>query len=234
MTLMHAICLLAVLPMQSPEPARPASLGAATSPAGTSPSATDPARIVRFLELCETTRRGAILQLEHELRSQRNAAAANRSPVKIAQLESRLKDLRARRELVVPTLSFPPQAGSIGRLPSDACYVEQIVSPDEVLIRCHFRVPVTTVRDFRAYREFVSQPVPAIVRGWKQPLSEGQDTTTRDVFEVLGRETYATQGGAARTVLVLRPFNLAEVERYRPGAKSDASSRATVAEAFGG
>jgi hypothetical protein len=152
--------------------------------------------------------------LEHELRKQKNAAATERSPVRISQLEGRLKDLQSGQELIVPTISFPPQPGAIGRLPDDACYVEQVISPDEVLVRCHFRVPVTTVRNFRAYRDSVVQPVPAVVRGWKRDLSEGQDTSTTEIFEVVGRERYATQGGAMRTVLVLKLFNMDELRPY--------------------
>jgi hypothetical protein len=218
MNLVHFVCLLAVLPMQT----------AATKPA------TAPPRIARFLELCETTRRGAILQLEHEIRKQRNAPSAERSPVKISQLEARLKQLQSREELVVPTIAFPPQVGAIGRLPDDACYVEQVVSPNEVLIRCHFRVPVTTVRDFRAYRDAVVQPVAAVVRGWKQHVSEGQDTTTREIFEVVGRDRYATQGGASRTVLVLKPFNAAELEPYLQSGPPSKTIRPLAAGASGG
>lgn len=198
MNLVHLICVITMLPMQAATPAPPTA-----SP-----------RIARFLELCETTRRGAILQLEHELRKQKNAAATERSPVRISQLEGRLKDLQSGQELIVPTISFPPQPGGIGRLPDDACYVEQVISPDEVLVRCHFRVPVTTVRNFRAYRDSVVQPVPAVVRGWKRDLSEGQDTSTTEIFEVVGRERYATQGGAMRTVLVLKLFNMDELRPY--------------------
>jgi|GEM_PF-2472021 len=200
MNLVNLVCLIAVLPMQ---------------PAATKPAVAPP-RIARFLELCETTRRGAILQLEHELRNQRNAPSAQRSPLKISQLETRLKQLQSGQELTVPTISFPPQAGAIGRLPDDACYVKQVISSDEVLIRCHFRVPVTTIRNYRAYRDAVVQPVTAVVRGWNQQVSEGQDTTTQEIFEVVGRDRYATQGGGGRTVLVLKPLEMGELEPYLP------------------
>lgn len=197
MNLLHFVCVIPLLSLQAAD-ARP----------------TAPPRIAGFLELCETTRRGAILQVEHELRKQRNAPAAQRSPTRISQLEARLKELQSRTELLVPTISFPPQPGMIGRLPGDACYVEQVVSRDEVLIRCHFRVPVTTVRNFRSYRDSVVYPVAMIVRGWKQPVSEGQDTRTSEVFEVMGRERYSTQGGAMRTVMLLKPFDMAELQPY--------------------
>ncbi len=218
MNLVNLVCLIAVLPLQT----------AATKPAAAPP------RIARFLELCETTRRGAILQLEHEIRKQRNAPSAERSPVRISQLETRLRQLQSGQELVVPTIAFPPQAGTIGRLPDDACYVEQIVSPGEVLIRCHFRVPVTTVRNFRANRDTVVQPVAAVVRGWKQQVSEGQDTTTGEIFEVLGRERYATQGGGSRTVLVLKPFHAGELEPYLRSVPTAKPAKPLVAPASEG
>ncbi len=218
MNLVNLACLIAFLPLQTP----------ATK------AADAPPRIARFLELCETTRRGAILQLEHEIRKQRNAPSAERSPVKNAQLEARLRQLQSGQELVVPTIAFPPQAGTIGRLPDDACYVEQVVSPNEVLIRCHFRVPVTTVRNFRAYQDIVVQPLAALVRGWKQQVFEGQDTTTQEIFEVVGRERYATQGGGSRTVLVLKPFDTGELEPYLRSVPITKPAKSLIAPASGG
>jgi len=218
MNLVHLICLITVLPMQAAPPAPPSA----------------PPRIARFLELCETTRRGAILQLEHELRKQKNAAATERSPVRISQLEGRLKDLQSGQELIVPMISFPPQPGAIGRLPDNACYVEQVISRDEVLVRCHFRVPVTTIRDFRAYRDSVVQPVPAVIRSWKRRVAEGQDTATSETFEVIGRDRYATQAGATRTVLVLKPFNMDELRPYLTTEPTSKVGGRVTARATGG
>ncbi len=201
MNLVHLTCLLTLLPLQ-------ASSGALDKA---------PPRIARFLELCETTRRGAILQLEHELRKQRNAPQDQQAPAKIAQLEARIRELDSGDELLVPAISFPPQVGAIGRLPGDACYIEQIISPDEVRVRCHFHVPVTSVRKFRAYRESVVQPVDAVIRGWRREVAEGQDTRTGELFEVTGREVYATERGSARSILILKPFDKKELEPYLKG-----------------
>lgn len=198
------------------------------------PPAAAPPRIARFLELCETTRRGAILQLEHELRKQKNAPASERSSARIAQLEARLRDLQTGHELIVPTISFPPQPGAIGRLPGNSCYVDQVISANEILVRCHFRVPVTAVRDFRVYRDSVVQPVTAVVRGWSQPVSEGQDTTTDEIFEVVGRERYTTQGGAVRQVLVLKQFDLGQLARYRDTASTAKAAKPVSGGVSGG
>jgi hypothetical protein len=198
MSLAYLICVLAAL----------------QTPVNDSPAASAPPQIAQFLNLCETTRRGAILQLEHELRKLKSAPTAERSAVRIAQLDTRLKELQSGRELIVPTISFPPQSGAIGRLPGDSCYVEQVISADEVLIRCHFRVPVTTVKNFRAYRDTVVQPVAAVVRGWTSPVAEGQDAKTQEIFEVVGRDRYATQSGGNRTVLILKPFNTDQLRPY--------------------
>jgi hypothetical protein len=79
---------------------------------------------------------------------------------------------------------------------------------------------VTTDKNFRAYRDTVVQPVAAVVRGWTSPVAEGQDAKTQEIFEVVGRDRYATQSGGNRTVLVLKPFNTDQLRPYlRRGSK---------------
>src|SRR5437016_4432357 len=119
------------------------------APADNRPVKSDavPAKVEAFLKLCESSRRGAILQLEHTLRGLRSQSPKSPQVTRqIAKIEEDLRVLRANKEPVVPTLGFPPEVGAIGRLPRLTCHVEQIVSDREMLVRCFFPVKVTTVR----------------------------------------------------------------------------------------
>ncbi len=175
-----------------------------------------PPKIASFLAQCETSRRGALLQIEHRLRGLRRETP--RSPAsarQIAQLEERLRALESGQELVVPPLSFPLQAGSIGRLDGLESHVDQVVSRKEVLARCYFRVPVITVRNFQRHQEVVTQTVPIVIRGFEgDPPIEGQDWEVPGVFEVTGVERYQIVGGGFKEVTVLAPFDLQAVAPY--------------------
>ena len=153
-----------------------------------------PPKIAKFLEQCETSRRGAVLQIEHRLRGLRQESPRSATSARqIVQLEEQLRDLESGRQLVVPPISFPLQAGSIGRLDALECHVDQVVSPQELLLRGYFRVPVITVRNFRKQQEVVTQSVPLLIRGLKEdPPIEGQDWVAPGVFEVTGVERYQT------------------------------------------
>jgi hypothetical protein len=110
-----------------------------------------PANVEAFAKLCENSRRGAIMHLEHTLRGLRSQGSKSPDAARrIAAAEADLRVLRANKEPVVPPLGFPPEAGAIGRLPRLTCHVEQIVSDHEMLVRCFFPVKVTTVRHFQA------------------------------------------------------------------------------------
>lgn len=189
---------------------------------GGSATAAPPPKIARLLELCETSRRGAILQIEHKLRGLRQGNAGkdtepSGAKLEIADLERQLKFLRTTPLPVMPTLSFPPQVGTIGRLPGLSCHVDQIVSAEEMLVRCFFRVPVVTVRNFKGQRELVEETVSCLVRGTPTSTArEGTDFETEGLYEVVGTETYQTAGGKARNLLVLRPFDMKLMERYLP------------------
>lgn len=177
---------------------------------------TIPARIEHFLELCETSRRGAILQVEHQLRGLRNRASATRATSgQIARLEEQLRILRTNAKPVVPQLSFPPQVGAIGRLPGLNCHVDQVVSDNEILVRCYFPVVVRSVKNFAPRRETVVQPVRFLIRGLAtQDIRVGRDQEMLDVFEVTGKGTYKTLDGRSKDVLVLTEFDMKAVEPY--------------------
>lgn len=200
---------------------------------GQAPRASAPApppKIARLLELCETSRRGAILQLEHKLRGLRQkgktgAAAKSTTTAdssrQIADLERQLKFLETTPLPVMPTISFPPQVGTIGRLPGESCHVDQIVSTHEMLVRCFFHVPVVTVQNFKGQREIVAESVPCVIRGLDTSKGrEGTDFETDGLYEVLGTETYQTAGGKSRQLVVLRPFDRKSLEKYLPSAPS--------------
>ncbi|MEX0678082.1 MAG: hypothetical protein WD063_13455 [Pirellulales bacterium] len=175
-----------------------------------------PAKIEKFLKLCETSKRGAILNLEHELRGLRRQAPQTREASRhIANLEEQLRVLRSNERPVVPPIAFPPQVGAIGRLPRLSCHVDQVVSDDALLVRGFFPVVVTTVHRFQAQRETVVQPVRFLVRGLPtRNVDEGSDLEMLDVFEVTGQETHRSADGGSDSVLVLKPFDMKSVEPY--------------------
>jgi hypothetical protein len=175
-----------------------------------------PPKIASFLAQCESSRRGALLQIEHRLRGlRREKPLSSASARQIGLLEEQLRVLDSGQQLVVPPLSFPLQAGSIGRLDGFECHVDQVVSGQEVLVRCYFRVPVITVQNFQRRQELVTQSVPLLIRGWEgDPPIEGQDWEIPGALEVAGVERYQTVGGGLKEVTVLTPFDLKAVARY--------------------
>ncbi len=105
--------------------------------------------------------------------------------------------------------------GAIGRLPSLACHVDQVVSENELLVRCFFKVPVVTVRNFVAHRETVTRPVEFLIQGIEtQRVQEGGDLALPQVFEVAGRQTYDTTAGRSKRLLVLKTFDMKSLEPY--------------------
>ena len=194
-----------------------ASLSAATqaaAPAGTP----IPAKIEAFLRNCETNRRGAILQLEHTLRGLQNHGAQTPDVARrIKTIESDLQVLRANKQPIVSTLSFPPEIGAIGRVPRLNWHIDQIVSDRELIVRCYFNVRTTAVRRYVARVETKVQPVSFVVRGIEtKDLREGSDPPVPQVFEITGRETYSLAGGGSTSVWVLEPFDMAAVQDYFP------------------
>jgi hypothetical protein len=196
---------------------------------GQTPQTEPPPKIAKLLELCERSRRGAILQLEHKLRGlrqQSNARATAKNPLaedsdpQIAKLKRQLEFLQTTPLPVIPTISFPPQVGAIGRLPGESCHVDQIVSAKEMVVRCFFQVPVVTVRNFKGQREIVEESVPCVIRGLHtSKFREGTDFETDSLYEVVGTETYQTAGGKSRQLVVLRPFDRKTLEKYLPTSK---------------
>jgi hypothetical protein len=175
-----------------------------------------PPRIEKFLQACETSRRGAIVQLEYELRGLR--AGGDTSPKaaeRIRKIEARLEALRANREPVVPALAFPPEIGAIGRLPRLTCHVDQVLGDEEMLVRAIFAIKVRTVRQFRARLETVERETPLLIRGVPTgKFTAGSDVQLLEVFEIVGRHTYTSVGGQSIAVLVLAPFDMSAIKPY--------------------
>ncbi len=195
---------------------------AADAPASSAPSAVVKptpatlAKIEAFVKHCDTSRRGAIMSLEHTLRGLNSAGGKNPQAARqIAAVEAELRVLRANKEPVVPPLSFPPEVGAIGRLPRLTCHVEQVVSDREMLVRCNFPVKVTTVKRYQARGETVTQGILFLVRGLStREAREGADLQMLQVLEITGKETYKTVDGKSNTVWVLGEFDMKTAEPY--------------------
>lgn len=178
------------------------------------PSKPSVATIEAFLKLCETTRRGAILQFEHELRGLKaKGTSDNKTVRRIRTLELHLEALRAGKHPVVPTLSFPPEVGAIGRLPRLTCYVERVLSGQEMLVRVYFPVKVATVEHYRGKGETHMPAIGFLVRG--VPTSDFHAGSNRElsaVLQVTARRPANTPGGTP--TWVLEPFDMTEVEAH--------------------
>jgi hypothetical protein len=174
-----------------------------------------PAKIEAFLKSCESSRRGAVLQLEHKLRGLRRQSATSEQQRQIARAETELRLLRANERPVVPQLPFPPTVGAIGRLPRLTCHVDRVISADEALVRCYFPVVVTTVRNFTARRETVVHAVRFVLRGLPTgDLRESSDREMLGVFEVVGKQKYQAADGSTSDVYLLTEFDMRAVEPY--------------------
>ena len=179
------------------------------------PEAVTP-RISAFLQLCETSRRGAILQLEHTLRGLRAQHPQTQAIVRrTAEAEASLQILKANREPVVPPLRFPPEIGAIGRLPRLSCHVDQVLTENEMLVRCFFPVKVPTVRHYRGSLETISRPITFLVHGVPtRDVQPGSDLELVQVFEISAARTYRTIAGQNATALVLSEFDMKTVEPF--------------------
>jgi hypothetical protein len=174
-----------------------------------------PPKIAAFLKQCETSRRGAIAQLEHSLRGLQSQDASPETAGRIAKIQADLRALRANKEPVVAPLAFPPERGAIGRLPRLHCHVNQVLSDREMLVECYFPLRVSTVRHFQPRAETIEQAVTFLVRGVStEGAEEGADLEVLDVLEVLGKQTYKTVDGSSRSVWVLGDFDMHAVEPY--------------------
>ena len=116
--------------------------------------------------------------------------------------------------------------GNIGRLPRLTCHVDQILSDDEMLVRCLFSLKVTSVERFQPRYETVVRPVTFLVRGLStQQTHEAADLELLQVFEVSGTHTYRTVGGSQATVHVLSPFDMKAIEPYFQALAAPAVTR---------
>jgi hypothetical protein len=177
---------------------------------------TAPANVEAFVKHCETSRRGAIMTLEHTLRGlQARNAKTPEVTRHIAEVEADLRVLRSNKEPLVPPLGFPPEVGAIGRLPRPTCHVEQVLSANEMIVRCNFPVKVTTVRRYQAQGETVTQGLNFLVRGVStREAREGADLQMLQVLEITGKKTYKTVEGKLNTVWVLAEFDMKAAEPY--------------------
>ena len=173
-------------------------------------------RIEAFVELCETSRRGAIAVAQRRLRALRsNGVNTSKASKQIRQLEDELKVLRDGTQPVVPAMRFPPEVGAIGRLPKLSCHVDQILSGDSMLVRCFFTVKVVTVERFQPRGESVVRPVTFLVRGLPTAdVMEGADLELAQVFEITGTASYRTADGRSQSTMVLSEFDMKAVEPY--------------------
>src|SRR5262249_43552702 len=175
--------------------------------------ASDLRRIEQFAQSCENARRGEIMQLEHALGGLRSGAKSADSAPRIARIEADLRTLRAGKNPVVPNLRFPPEVGGIGRLPQLSAHVEQILSDQEMLVRCFFPVRIALVRNREPQGETVVQETTFVVRGLPTAaVQEGSDIELSQVFEVVGKSKYPTANGGSATALVVSEFDMKKVE----------------------
>jgi hypothetical protein len=186
----------------------------ATGQSSDRPAKPSAATIEAFLKVCETTRRGAILQFEHELRGLQSTGASDlKTARRIRTLQLNLEALHAGKHPVVPTLSFPPEIGAIGRLPRLTCHVDRVLSANEMLVRVYFPVKVATVKHFQRMGDTAMPAVSFFVRG--VPTAEYQAGREREltaVLEITGRQTGNSAGGISNWVL--EPFDMSAVEAH--------------------
>jgi hypothetical protein len=174
-----------------------------------------PPRIETFLRESEELRRGTIMRLEQQLRTLRAQPSSPDARQKVAKLTEDLRTLQSRKEPIVPTLKYPPAVGAIGRLPRLSAHVEQVLAGGKMLVRCDFSLKVRAVQNFRPRYETVFQPVTFLVDGVPAgEAHEGADLPLAQVFEITGTHSYRLTTGQARTVMVLRPFDMKQVEPY--------------------
>jgi hypothetical protein len=190
--------------------------GSATAWAQTPQKAPLSAPLRAFADECETLRQGTILKLEESLRGLKSGQIVTLDkPAIIRQTEDDLKALKSHQRMVVPLLRFPPRAGQIGRLPGGGVYVEQILGPQEALVRCSYHMTVIVTRNKLAVSEVVHQRPLFKIRG--VPTAEWETSTDVELlgtFEITGSERYQTVEGKSATVLVLKPLDMQPIEDY--------------------
>lgn len=154
------------------------------------------------------------MQFEHELRGlQSTGATDNKTAQRIRTLQLHLEALRAGKHPVVPTLSFPPEVGAIGRLPRLTCHVDRVLSENEMLVRVYFPIKVATVKHYQRRGDTAMPAVRFLVRG--VPTAEfqaGRDRELTTVLEITGRQPATSTSGP--TTWVLEPFDMTAVETH--------------------
>jgi hypothetical protein len=193
------------------------------APAGDSQAAAPPStRFEAFVELCETSRRGAILLAQQRLRALKSKGeTSSASATQVRRLEEELRLLKEGTQPIVPPLRFPPAIGSIGHVPKLSCYVEQVISAEEMLVRCYFTVRTVKVEHFRPRGESVVHPLTFLVRGVStENAMEGADLELTQVFEITGNSTYRTADGGTNTAMTLAEFDMKLLEPYFKAART--------------
>jgi hypothetical protein len=174
-----------------------------------------PAKIDAFLKRCETNRRGRILELEHTLRRLRHQAQSAQVLAQTRQLQGELQLLRANKDLLVPTLTYPPEKGTLGRLPELTFHVDEVIPPDALLGRSYFLVRLGSVQGFQFRPEKVREPAVFYVTGVKaQQYTPGGDIQLPETFEVVEQRSYRTANGRPGRAWVLRVVDMGEIYRY--------------------
>jgi hypothetical protein len=170
----------------------------------------------RFAEECDILRRGRIHKLEESIRGLRSGQIpAKHKDAEIRQNQADIAALRARKQIPVPSLRFPPQVGNIGRLPGASAHVEQIVGPQEMLISCTFNLQVIVTRHYQRQTETEHHTKLFRIRGVAtKDLNEGSDCQLLDVFRISGNQPYRTADGKNRTTQVLVPIDMRSIEAY--------------------
>ena len=173
-----------------------------------------PPKIKTFLELCERSRRAAIVDAEQSLRGLRSGQIKTKNVAeRIKNVEADLEMLRAKKTLIVPTLIFPTSKGDIGRLPGIGGHVNQVLDAQSMLVTCYFTDPVVVVRHTRPVLQKVTRPLTFLVRGISTAdVHVGMDLELSQVFEVVDtRKDPAT----ALPMPIIETFDLKQVEPYR-------------------
>jgi hypothetical protein len=170
----------------------------------------------KFADECEVLGRGTVLKIEETMRGLRSGQVKSKnSAAAIKRCQADIAEIKSRDRVIVPSMHYPVTVGVIGRLPDVGAHIEQILGPDEMLVKCSFRVQVVVTRHYRPESEVVRQPVRFKVRGLPtKDFSEGSDAELLQVFRVGSAQTYRTTEGKSASVLVLEPFDMQPIENY--------------------
>ncbi len=170
----------------------------------------------RFAEDCELLGHGTVIKLEESLRGLRSGQLRTKNnAATIRQAEADIAAIKSRQRVIVPSLHFPVSAGEIGRLPGTGGHIEQILGPDEMLLKCLFRVQVVVTRHYNRVSETVTRPVLFKVRGVStKDYSEGSDAEMLQTFRITTAETYRTVDGKSAAALIAEPVDMQPIENY--------------------